>query len=82
MYNNSQWYTYVFSQTLDVCDSLCSISIEDFKKLINVIVIPLLQNVDIDIPLYAFVTETWLCRSYNGIMCLPNIASEIILEKN
>ena len=82
MYNNGQWYTYVTSQTLDVSEPLCSITTEDFKNVTNVIAIPLLRNVDSDIPLYAFVTETWLCRSCNGIMCLPNIAPEIILEIN
>ena len=82
MYNNGQWYTFVTSQTLDESDSLCSITTEDFKNITNVIAMPLLQNEDTQIPLYAFITETWLCRSCNGIMCLPNIASEIILEIN
>ena len=80
LYNNGKWYTHVNLQKLDVSDKSCTIVSEDFKSLTNVIAIPLLRSIDTDIPLYAFVTKIWLCRSCNGIMCLPNIDPEIILD--
>ena len=46
MYNDGQWYTYITSQILDVSDTLCAITTEDFENMTNVIVIPLLRNVD------------------------------------
>ena len=82
IYNNGQWYTYVTPQKLNVIETTSNISTTEFKHLTNVIAIPLIQNIVTDIPLYAFVTETWLCRSCNGNMCLPNIASELIIKLN
>ena len=80
--NNGQWYTHVTIQRVNVCNMLSRISTTEFENLTNVIAILILQNIDTDNPLYAFVTETWLCRSCNGNMCLPNIASELIKKLN
>ena len=63
-------------------DTISKISTTEFEHLKNVITIPLIQNIDTDNPLYAFVTETWLCRSCNRNVCLPNIASELIIKLN
>ena len=82
IYNNGQWYTHVATPTIYSGKSLSQISFTEFQNLTNVIAIPFLQNVDTDNPLYAFVTETWLCRSCNGNMCLPNISSELIIKLN
>ena len=48
--------------------------------MINVVAIPLHQNENMSTALYAFVTETWLCRSCNGFMCLPIISKQLITK--
>ena len=82
MYHNGQWYTHVTTTMHNDNYSLSQISTTDFRNLTNVIALPLIENVDMNNSLYAFVTDTWLCRSCNGNMCLPTIASELILKIN
>ena len=82
MYKNGQWFTNVSLQQANIDDVSCQISTNEFHNLTNVLGIPLLQNDSMNIPLYAFVSETWLYRSCNGVMCLPKIASELIIELN
>ena len=82
IYNNGQWYTYVTTNTFDGNHTLSNISTTEFEHWTNVIAIPLIEKNDTDNQLYAFVTETWLCRSCNGNMCLTNISSEIIINLN
>ena len=80
IYHNGQWYTHVTTTIHSDDSSLSQISTTDFRNLTNVIALPLIENVDMNNSLYAFVTDTWLCRSWNGNMCLPTIASELILK--
>ena len=82
MYHNDQWYTHVTTTMHNKNSTLSQISTTDFRNLTNVIALPLIENVDMNNSLYAFVTDTWLCRSCNDNMCLPTIASELILKIN
>ena len=72
-----QWYSNISLQSLDKSDTNCIIDKNELKKLINVVAIPLHQNENMSTALYAFVTETWLCRSCNGFMCLPIISKQL-----
>ena len=81
-YKEGQWFTAVSLEQANTDDDSCQILTNEFQNLTNVLGIPLLQNDSMDIPLYAFVSETWLCRSCNGFMCLPKIAPELIIELN
>ena len=79
-YKCGQWYTSISLQSLDVSQTSSGIEKNEMKKLINVVAIPLFQNEEMSRPLYAFVTETWLCRSCNGHMCLPIISEQLITK--
>ena len=65
---------------MDISDEISCIEKNELKKLTNVVAIPLFQNENMSAPLYAFVTETWLCRSCNGHMFLPIISKQLITK--
>ena len=80
LYKCEQWYTSISLQSKDLSDEISGIEKNEFKNIINVVAFPLHQNENISPRLYAFVTETWLCRSYNGHMCLPIISEQLLTK--
>ena len=63
IYKEGQWFTNLSLEQANRNDVSCQISTNYFHNLTNILGIPLLQNDSMDIPLDAFVSETWLCRS-------------------
>ena len=82
IYKEGQWFTNVSLEQANTDVGSCQVSANEFHNFTNVLGIPLLQNDSMNTQLYAFVSETWLCRSCNGVMCVPKIASELIIELN
>ena len=77
-----QWYSVVTIDPLDVEHDQYNLCDNTIKKYVNVLAVPLVKPVDEDNNLYAFITDTWLCRNQHGLMCLPTMSTLLLNKYN
>ena len=76
-YKSGIWYSSISLRPLDILNDQFTLDEFTIKGLTNVIGIPLVK-ISNNNSFYAFFTESWLIRSCQGHMCLPNLCPTLV----
>ena len=76
-YKSGIWYSSISLKPLDILNDKFLLDELTIKRLTNVIGIPLVK-ISNNNSFYAFFTESWLIRSCQGHMCLPNLCPKLV----
>ena len=78
MYKCGQWYSSIKLQPLDILNDLYAFDKSALDLFVNVVAVPMIYKDITERTVYAFFTDSWLCRTCQGQMCTPTISSSLI----
>ena len=80
MYKYGQWYSSIKLQPLDILNDLYSFDKSALDLFVNAVAVPMIYKDATGRTLYAFITDSWLCRTCQGQMCTPKLSSSLITK--
>ena len=80
MYKYGQWYSSIKLQPLDILNDLYAFDKSALDLFVNAVAVPMIYKDATGRTLYAFITDSWLCRTCQGQMCTPKLLLSLITK--